>query len=134
MADDDLHRTLQRRVGERIKAAREAEGLTQAQVAQRVGMARASIANLEAGRQDMNISRLALVAAAVSLDLAMLIRPEDLPELPPPPAPPHEVTVRRVWEVECRTCQAVIATEASSAAATLAKRDHIDLRREQDAP
>ena len=94
MADTDAELTLRRRVGARIKAAREAEGLTQEHVAQRVGMVRSSIANLEAGRQDMNISRLALVAAAVKLNLADLIRPEDLPELPPPPPPPHEVTIR----------------------------------------
>jgi len=50
MADDD---PLQRRVGARVRAARAAEGLSQEQVAQRVGMARSSIANLEAGRQDM---------------------------------------------------------------------------------
>jgi transcriptional regulator with XRE-family HTH domain len=120
---------LQRKVGARIKTAREAEGLSQEQVAQRVGMVRSSIANLEAGRQDMNISRLALVAAAVSLNLADLIRPEDLPELPPPPPPPHDVTIRQVWEVECRTCQAVIDAPGSRAKALEAKRDHIAANR-----
>jgi hypothetical protein len=88
-------------------------------------MARSSIANLEAGRQDMNISRLALVAAAVNLNLADLIRPEDLPDLPPPPPAPHEVTIRRVWEVECRTCQTVIDAPGSRAKALETKRDHI---------
>jgi len=131
MADDD---PLQRRVGARVRAARAAEGLSQEQVAQRVGMARSSIANLEAGRQDMSISRLALVAAAVNLNLADLIRPEDLPELPAPPPPPHDVTIRPVWEVECLTCQAVIGVERSKAEALRCKRDHIALRREQDTP
>lgn len=95
---------LRQRVGHRIKVAREDAGLTQEQVAHQVGMARSSIANLEAGRQDMNISRLALVAAAVNLNLADLIRPEDLPGLRPLPAAPHKVTIRRVHEVTCETC------------------------------
>lgn len=121
---------LQRKVGARVKAARQAEGLSQEQVAQRVGMARPSIANLEAGRQDMNISRLALVAAAVNLNLADLIRPEDLPELRPLPPPPHEVAVRCVWEVECLTCQTVIDAPPSRSKALEVKRDHIAERRD----
>jgi transcriptional regulator with XRE-family HTH domain len=123
--------TLRQRVGARIRAARNAEGLSQEQVAQRVGMTRSSIANLEAGRQDMNISRLALVAAAVNLNLADLIRPEDLPELPPPPPRPHDVTIRQVWEVECRTCQAVIDAPDSYGKALATKRDHIAEQRAQ---
>ncbi len=74
---------LLRRVGSRVKAARETNRLSQSQIAERVGMNRSSIANLEAGRQDMTISRLAVVAAAVNLNLADLIRPEDLPGMPP---------------------------------------------------
>ncbi len=118
---------LRQRVGARIKAARDAAGLTQEQVALRVGMVRSSIANLEAGRQDMNISRLALVAAAVNLNLADLIQPEDLPEMPPLPPPPHEVAVRQVYEVECMTCRAVLGAEPDRAKAAAIKRDHIAL-------
>jgi transcriptional regulator with XRE-family HTH domain len=86
-SDSMAETELRRKVGARVRAARESGGLTQEQVAQRVGMQRSSIANLEAGRQDMNISRLALVAVAVNLNLADLIQPGDLPELKPISAP-----------------------------------------------
>jgi len=129
-ADSMAATKLQRKVGARIKAAREAEGLSQEYVAARVGMARSSIANLEAGRQDMSISRLALVAAAVNLDLAQLIQPGDLPELKPLPPPPHEVTVRHVWEVTCETCGGlVIDCHPDRAVALKSKHEHIAAKR-----
>jgi transcriptional regulator with XRE-family HTH domain len=122
---------LQKRIGARVKAARTDRGLTQEQVAKQVGMIRSSIANLEAGRQDMNISRLALVAAAVGLDFGELIRPEDLPALHPLPPPPHDVAIRRVYEVDCRTCRSVIDAPPSHARALEVRRDHIAQKREE---
>ncbi len=118
---------LQQRVGQRVKAARYDAGLTQEQVAQRVGLTRSSIANLEAGRQDMSISRLALIAAAVNLSLADLIRPEDLPPMPAQPSPPHTVTIRRVWEVACETCAPgqPLNVAGDRKQAVAAKRKHI---------
>jgi len=127
--DQKLSR-LQQRVGVRIKAAREAAGLSQSHVAHQVGMTRSSIANLEAGRQDMSISRLALVAAAVNLNLAELIQPEDLPGLRPPPPPAHDVTIRPFFAIECRTCDKTIDALPDRTKALEVKRAHIAAMRD----
>jgi transcriptional regulator with XRE-family HTH domain len=102
------HVELLRTVGKRVRAAREAAGLSQEQVAKRVGLARSSVANLEAGRQDMNITRITGILAALGMDLNALILPEDLPALPPLPSPPHDVKIRPVLEVTCETCNGLV--------------------------
>jgi DNA-binding XRE family transcriptional regulator len=118
VADDDQANLL-RAVGKRVREARDAAGLSQAQLAKRIGVTRPSVANLEAGRQDMNITRIAGILVALGLDLGSLIKPGDLPELPPPPPPPHEVTIRPVLEVCCETCGGVVLDVTASR--TLAK-------------
>lgn len=60
-------------VGARVRDARQASGLTQEELAGRACMSRASIANLEAGRQDMPISRLWLLAVLLDVSLASLV-------------------------------------------------------------
>jgi DNA-binding XRE family transcriptional regulator len=95
---------LLRTVGRRVRGARLAAGLSQAQLAQRIGMTRSSVSNLEAGRQDMNITRIAGILSALGLDLSALVQPDDLPVLRPLPLPPHEVVIRSVLEVSCSTC------------------------------
>jgi DNA-binding XRE family transcriptional regulator len=107
VADDDQANLL-RAVGKRVREARDAAGLSQAQLAKRIGVTRPSVANLEAGRQDMNITRIAGILVALGLDLGSLIQPGDLPELPPLPPPPHQVTIRTVLEVSCATCGGVV--------------------------
>jgi transcriptional regulator with XRE-family HTH domain len=57
------------RLGAQVRAAREEAGMPQAELARRVGLSRPSVANLEAGRQDITASRLAMVARALDLDL-----------------------------------------------------------------
>lgn len=57
------------RIGERVRAAREDAGLSQAELGRRVGLSRPSIANLEAGRQDITASRLVMIAVILDLDL-----------------------------------------------------------------
>lgn len=88
-------------VGQKVAEARAAAGLSQKQVAERIGITRASVANLEAGRQDMNLSRLAGLAQVLSLDLNELIGLVDLPPLPPQP---HAVEIKPAFEVTCATC------------------------------
>lgn len=117
---------LLRTVGVRIRVARDAAGLTQQQVADSIGMVRSSVANLEAGRQDMNITRLSMVAAVLKLDLTDLIRPGDLPP------PPHEVTIQAVFEVYCETCSMVIDAPASREVAAQSRRDHIAAMRKTE--
>lgn len=111
-----------RAAGEKVRAARDAAGLSQAQVAKRVGLTRSSVANLEAGRQDMNLSRLALIARVLKLDLNELIA---LVELPPEPPQPHAVEIRRVYEVTCRTCGADLGSDERRSEAERWKRVHI---------
>lgn len=118
---------LLRHAGKQVKTARETANVSQAELAARVGMTRASVANLEAGRQDMTISRLAGIAAALGMDLSALI-PAEL--LPAPIQPRHKVTIRRVYEVCCETCGgAVLDIPVERAKAEEAKRDHIAFQR-----
>lgn len=48
-------------VGERVRQARQGKGLTQAQVAAKLGLTRSSVANLEAGRQRVPVHVLAML-------------------------------------------------------------------------
>jgi transcriptional regulator with XRE-family HTH domain len=57
------------RLGEEIRAARENVGMSQAELGLRVGLSRPSVANLEAGRQDITAARLAMIARVLGLDL-----------------------------------------------------------------
>jgi len=117
-----------KRIGTRIACARRAAGMTQQQLSERLDIARSSIANLERGHQDMPISRIAVIAEILSLDLADLVRAGDLP-----PAP-HDVRIRRVYEVTCETCGGtVIDCPADRAVALESKRDHIAYWRADEA-
>lgn len=123
----DAHEELLRRAGARVRAARESAGMSQAQLAERIGLVRSSVSNLEAGRQDMTISRLAGIAAVLSLDLAELVT---LGELPPPP---HEVAIMAVLEVSCRTCGGlVLDVTRSRAEAQDSKAAHVAAMQEKD--
>jgi hypothetical protein len=46
-------------------------------------------------------------------------------QMRPPGPPPHQVTVRKLYEVGCLTCGGIIAAEDSWEKAQEAKRDHI---------
>lgn len=59
-------------IGTMILAARQAAGLTQAQLAERVGRSRPQIANIEIGRSDMPVSMLFKFAQALQ------VQPKDL--------------------------------------------------------
>src|ERR1700733_9615550 len=78
MADfDDLYREL----GRKIRQARERQGqkLSQGVLAQRLGISRASMVNIEAGRQHAPLHLLWQIAEALGTDLTLLIpRREDL--------------------------------------------------------
>jgi DNA-binding XRE family transcriptional regulator len=62
------------RIGGRYQLARVRAGLLQADVAQRVGISRASVANFERGRQDVPLTRALALCAAVGVDLMDIIR------------------------------------------------------------
>jgi transcriptional regulator with XRE-family HTH domain len=80
--------TLYRAFGRVLREAREEAGLTQREVADRVGLTRTSITNIERGNQHIALHQLFLLAGAVGVEAPKLL-PEDgiaLEELVPPRA------------------------------------------------
>lgn len=68
-------------VGQRVARHRLAEGKTQEQVALACGLSRSSIANLEAGRQQVPAHTLAMIAQELGLRIADLMPDAPLPDL-----------------------------------------------------
>jgi putative transcriptional regulator len=64
-----------KRVGESIRAARQSAGLTQAAVAQRMGVSAPYIVAVEAGRANPTVGQLAAFAEAMQLGLDVAFRP-----------------------------------------------------------
>jgi transcriptional regulator with XRE-family HTH domain len=64
---------LYRQFGRRLRELREAAGLTQGEVADRVKLKRTSITNIERGRQHIALHQLFLLAAAVGKDPSDLL-------------------------------------------------------------
>jgi transcriptional regulator with XRE-family HTH domain len=62
-----------RRIGRRIAAARRAAGLTQAELAQRLGWPRDTLIHYEHGRRALSIDRLSAIADALTLHPASLL-------------------------------------------------------------
>ena len=62
-------------VGEQVRDAREAAGLTQRELASRMGTSQAAIARLEAGGVSATLTTLQKVATALNLEVAVLLRP-----------------------------------------------------------
>ncbi|MHB8671088.1 MAG: helix-turn-helix domain-containing protein [Acidimicrobiales bacterium] len=61
-------------VGEAVRAGREAAGLTQRELASRVGTSQSAIARLEAGGIGATVTTLHRVAAALGLELSIQLR------------------------------------------------------------
>jgi transcriptional regulator with XRE-family HTH domain len=61
------------RIGARVRALRATSGLTQRAVAERTGLSRASIANVEAGRQNLRLRQLGALAAALGVQVDRLV-------------------------------------------------------------
>ncbi|MDB5093164.1 MAG: hypothetical protein JWO85_1265 [Candidatus Eremiobacteraeota bacterium] len=64
---------VQSRLGARVRARREALALTQAALAARAGISRPSVANVEAGRQNVGLRQLVSLAQALDVELASLL-------------------------------------------------------------
>lgn len=62
-------------VGEQVRDAREAAGLTQRSLAERMGTSQAAIARLEAGAVGSTLTTLQRVASALDLEVSVSIRP-----------------------------------------------------------
>lgn len=62
------------RIGLHVKEAREAQGMTQPELARKIRLARTSITNIEAGRQRMLIHTLAEIAEVLGVRVEHLLR------------------------------------------------------------
>lgn len=107
-----------KRVGARLRTARVNAGLTQAEVAALIEVGRSSVANMEAGRQELTVSRLAILASVLEVDLAGLVGEGEAP-------PPHKVTIRLRREVWCETCQEEVDLTADREQAEASRRTHV---------
>lgn len=63
------------RVGEQIRSARDAAGLSQRDLAERMGTSQAAIARLEAGGVGATLTTLQRAAAALDLQITIELRP-----------------------------------------------------------
>lgn len=66
-------------LGRRIAARRGGLGITQAEVGERLGVSRASVANIEAGRQKLYVHQLYALARSLRLASLSAILPIDVP-------------------------------------------------------
>jgi transcriptional regulator with XRE-family HTH domain len=69
----ELVDAFQRRVGERVRSLRTGRGLTQRELADRVRISRPSIANVEAGRQNVGLRQLCALAGALGVAVGDLV-------------------------------------------------------------
>lgn len=78
MDADQIYRNL----GKRIRGLRKGLGRTQYQLAKQIGISRASLANIEAGRQQVLVHHLFGLAIALDLDspAALLLTPQPAPK------------------------------------------------------
>ena len=72
-------RYIYRALGHEVRRLRNGAGRTQAQLAAEIGISRASLANMEAGRQQVLVHHLYAVANALDLDSPVML----LPSFPP---------------------------------------------------
>lgn len=80
-------------LGARLRSARFAASITQADLASAVGLTRGSIANMERGQQAPSPFRLACIARELQLPLQDLVPDVEEPDV----APRHQLAVDRVW-------------------------------------
>lgn len=64
-----------RHVGGQVRLLREGAGLKQDELAARVGLSRASVANVEAGKQAVPLHLFAAISEALGADMARLLPP-----------------------------------------------------------
>jgi transcriptional regulator with XRE-family HTH domain len=77
--------------GARLKALREAAGLTQAALAERAGMHRFGVAKIEQGLREPGWETVLALARALNVSCSAFEAPPDAPAPPvepPPPSPP----------------------------------------------
>ncbi len=86
--------------GERVRQIRDARVLTQAVLAEAIGRTRASITNMEAGRQHPTLPTLVDLARALGVSVGVLLGEEPVPPLPQRP----NVIIDVVYTARCSIC------------------------------
>ena len=66
---------IRRRFGTNLRRCRLAAGLSQEEVAERMGVDRAHVSSMERGQQNVTLSTLGFVAQALKIDPAALLAP-----------------------------------------------------------
>lgn len=92
-------------LGDRIRAARELNDLTQMELADHIGLSRSQISNLEANRGDPSLSALLGISNATGVPVAALIGQAPMPELP-------RVRVVTTYLIDCTACGEVETTDS----------------------
>lgn len=62
--------------GERVSRLRQRRNLTQAELAEKLDMARSSVANLEAGRQNITLETAYIIALVLGVEIVELFPPQ----------------------------------------------------------
>lgn len=71
---DDLEQCARRRIGAELKQAREEQGLSMAEVAERADLGKSHIARVEAGRYNVTIDTLAVISHALGKQISAIPR------------------------------------------------------------
>ncbi|NCC36235.1 MAG: XRE family transcriptional regulator [Chloroflexia bacterium] len=73
----DTRRAFARQIGQRIAHLRQHVGLSQRELAERLGWSRDTIAHYELGRRELGLERLGVLAAALQVSPATLLAHDD---------------------------------------------------------
>jgi transcriptional regulator with XRE-family HTH domain len=103
-------------LGARVRALRLAHRLPQRELADKVGYSRASIANLETGRQNTPLSTLSTIAAYFKVPIGALLGEVPLPEVP---------VITTAYTLRCSLCDWTDATSDPGTVERLAS-EHSD--------
>lgn len=97
--------------GNRVADARMAANLTQRILGEKVGLSRASVANIEAGRQRVVLHQAIQIAEALGLPSVSELLPSDLvrPITPASPGERYKLSGARLSQSEEDTIQSIVA-------------------------
>jgi UDP-N-acetylglucosamine 1-carboxyvinyltransferase len=84
-----------KRVGQAIRRARQARGLTQAQLAERLEVNPSYVTNVEAGRVNLTVGQLAHIGSALDAGLRVNLAPLDTAPVATGPFTPSEPAERQ---------------------------------------
>ena len=66
---------MQREFGQRLREARIAAGITQQELASRIGMQRSHLSEIESGQQNVTLRSMTALAQALGLQIQVLLAP-----------------------------------------------------------